>query len=97
MKPPRQMTIDECIEVAATGSDGKPPVMTEPTRASEVQAVDALTPEERHKANLQAAVAKRIARRTALKRAGADLPPSSPTLADDLEARLRKRTGLPPR
>jgi hypothetical protein len=79
---PGQMTVDEVIELSEQ-EDG-------PRKASQVQAQTKLTEEELSQQRTRREVQGRIARRTALKKAGADVPTSSPDLAARLEDSLRR-------
>jgi hypothetical protein len=66
--------------------------MTEPVKASHV-ARKPLSEDERRRVTAAQVVKARMARSNALRSIGA-LPPSSDTLAGDLERSLRRRTGL---
>lgn len=84
------MTVEECIEVAEANSDRKG-VPMRPTRAADVAAEPTLSPQEQRRAKAVAAVRSRRARQEGLRRAGADVPTSSPDLAARLEDSLRRR------
>jgi hypothetical protein len=79
---PGQMTVEEVIELSEQ-EDG-------PRKASQVQAETKLTAEELAQQRTRREVHGRIAKRQALKKAGADVPTSSPDLAARLEDSLRR-------
>lgn len=66
--------------------------MTEPVKASQIERKP-LDEDEQRRLTAAQAVKARMARSKALRSIGA-LPPSSDTLAGDLERSLRRRTGL---
>jgi len=78
---PGQMTIDEVTGEMPKG----------PRKASDVQAETKLTPEELAKQKTRREVQGRIAKRKALKNAGADVPTSNPDLHARLEDGLARR------
>jgi hypothetical protein len=77
---PGQMSIDEVTEDMPEG----------PRKASDVQATTKLTPEEAKRQKTRREVQGRIARRKALKHAGADVATSNPDLAAKLEDGLSR-------
>jgi Zn-dependent M32 family carboxypeptidase len=77
---PGQMTVDEVI--AAMETEG-------PRQASQVQAKTKLTQEELQRQKTRREVQSRLARRAALKKAGADVATTNPDLAAKLEDGLK--------
>jgi hypothetical protein len=78
---PGQMTVDEVI--AAMETEG-------PQRASSVQAKTKLTQEELARQKTRRAVQSSMAKRAALKKAGADVATTNPDLAAKLEDGLKR-------
>lgn len=62
-----------------------------PIKASEVSIVSDKTPEQLQQERTMRAVHGRIAKRTALRNAGADVPPPSADVAATVEQRLKSR------
>jgi hypothetical protein len=77
---PGQMSIDEVIEEMPEG----------PRRASAIEAETQLTPEQLKQQKMRREVQGRIAKRQALKKAGADVRSTNPDLAASLEDSLRR-------
>jgi hypothetical protein len=77
---PGQMSIDEVIEEMPEG----------PRKASTVDAQTKLSPEELQQQKTRREVQGRIAKRQALRKAGADVASSNPDLAARLEDSLRR-------